>query len=326
LSNTLLTRSSDGSFSTSDAQLRELAVYLDTLQLPQFITKAHIVLHKSLVLYEPEYTLQYGKPWYDRLGNLTNPNGDENKMKQPQDYSAAYREVWLAILDWRWEHFGGPMVLYENEPQGKNVVDVKVVLLNDNDCWIDSLDISFYRLPNPNDPVNIDNVDGGNENYKVVLQSCCYDENGRDEDRYFWITGGATSVYPERAKDLRFEWETQNHREYIRFSGANQGAHHNVLFDGERVNYTRVGYYPHLREPIVALEEPKQQGEDYNLIVKLPKYFDGHRVANYIVIECINETTVNVRMVKGKVQRNFPVVISRDPADAEVKDSWWYEK
>lgn len=321
LRNVLLTRGSDGSFNTADGQLKELAAYLDTLNLPQLIQKAHVVLHKSMVLYEPEHTTHWGKPWYDHRGNLVNPNGDNNRLRQ--DFEVNYRSVRIDMIDWWLKRAWGPYVLYENEEYGKNVVDVKVALLNEIDCWIDSLDISFYKLPNADDPINIDNVDGGNEHQKVVLSSCCYDDNGKDEDRYFYVAGGGSSLYPERAKDLRFEWETQKNLGYSMLNGGNHGVHHNVLVGGEKLNYVTVVSYPHLREPTVALEEPKKQNEDYNLVIKLPKYFDGHRVATYVVIECVNKTTVNVRMVRGKVQVNFPVVVSRNPADADVGERWW---
>ena len=321
LSNTLLPRGSDNSFTTTDPQLKELAAYLDTLNLPLFIVKAHIVLHKSMVLYEPEHTTHWGKPWYDHRGNLVNPNGDGNRLKQ--DFEANYRSVRIDMVDWWLNHAWGPYVLYENEEYGKNVVDVKVVLLNETNCWIDDLDVTFYKLPNADDPINIDNVDGGNEHQKIVLSSCCYDDNGKDEDRYFYIAGGGAPLYPERAKNLRFEWETQNKLGYSMLNGGNHGIHHKVLVGGEKLDYVTVVSYPHLREPIVALEAPKEQGKDYNLVVKLPKYFDGHRVATYVVIECVNKTTVNVRMVRGKVQMNFPIVVSRNPADADVGERWW---
>ena len=307
LENNLVLRNANNVFTTSDNRFRELAAYLNTLNLPSAVRKAHVVLHKSITLYEAGHTLHHGKPWYDHRGNVVNPAGDNNRLRG--NFEANYRAVQIDMLDFRLRHGWGPFVLYENEDDGKGVVNVEAVFLDKNDCWLDSLNISYYRLPLDGN-INIDNVDGGNEYLKVMSAST--------DGNYFSLTGGTGALYPERAKDLRFEWDTRNANNFSTKSGGN---YQKPVVAGVEANYISVAVFPHLKEPEIVLDN-YDNAQGYHLLVKLPKYFQDGLTATYVALECVDDQVVNVRMVRGKTQRIFPIKISRDSALA-AQYRWW---
>ncbi|QQG45993.1 MAG: hypothetical protein HYY55_03395 [Candidatus Niyogibacteria bacterium] len=300
-------RDASGSFQTTEPSMREIAAYLSTLQLPSAITRAHIVLRKSLIRYEPFHTLHHGKPWYDGSGNLVNSSGDENLL---QNWNKdTYRAVRIKMLDFEEEHMWGPYVLYENEEKGKGVVDAEIVLLDKNDCYLSNLEMSFYRLPKEGSPINLDNIDGGNEYWEVALFS-------DGVDPYVRLDGGTAPLYPERKKDLRFEWDKINGQKFTSGHANNTSAHHSVLADEKKIVYNTTVVYPHLKGPRVSVINDDKKG-GYHLVVELPKYFQGRFIPAFVGIT-FSGNTATVHMVRGTQQQTFTVPITDNPLPTSV--------
>lgn len=171
-------------------------------------------------------------------------------------------------------------------------------------------------------PLNIDNVDAWNEDWRVVMSLC--GNGASDEGDYFYLTGGSGPRYPERARDLRYEWDIKSSKKFDSLSGHGH-SDHAFKVGGEIIDYTTVVVYPHLTKPEIVLDEHRDKNGNklYHLIVKLPKYFDGHLIATYTDIACVDNKTLTVRMLRGSVERNFLITISRDPKDIDQSLKWW---
>ncbi len=143
VSDSVLERCWEKSFHDRDGKLTELSAYLNTLDLPDCITAAHVVFNKSLTLYEPTHTTHHSQPWYDGEGVIITPEGDESKLSPFENFEKNLPGVETKLIAWRQKHYWGPYVLYENEDRGKGVVDVNLFLVDKNGCLVNSVEIRF---------------------------------------------------------------------------------------------------------------------------------------------------------------------------------------
>ena len=317
----VLIRENNGAFRPRRNQrFRELAAYLNHLRLPSFVMNAYIILEKSLVAYEPENSTHWGKAWFDHEGKIISKLGDENKLKA--DFKGNYKAVLVELADWRERYGFSPYVLYENEDEGKDVFSVQASLWNAKGCYLGTVDVSFYKLPTVDGSINLDNVDAGNEYGRVVLALCA--EGKSDEGDYHTLTGGSAPTFPGGAADLRREWEAKVAKKSIFSNGEGRGMI-DFKIGHLVVDYATVAVYPHLSKPEAVQEEHQDDNGSkyYHFVVKLPTYFDGHTIATYTNISCVDDKTLAVRMLRGSVERNFLVTISRDPKDMSPSLKWW---
>lgn len=191
-------------------------------------------------------------------------------------------------------------------------VDIEVSLLDVNQCLVDRFTKSYYRLPEATSPINIDNVDGGNEYWHVVVIPS-------NKSHIINLSSGIASRHATGQRELRQEWEAAAAGKYIEGFASNYRFRDGPLITGKPIVYESTAVYPHLKEPVIALVPwQEQRGEELKGLqigVKLPKYFEGRLIPAYVAIEFLDDDTVNVRMVRGAVQKNFVVYISKNPSD-----------